>query len=224
MFLRLNLNQGIGWLLLFLVSLPAFAHQVDVAETVGGTLHIEPNDIPRAGESNLAWFALTQRGGEVIPLTNCDCNLSIYAQPYGAGDAPIGQPELTGVSAEGYEGIPGAEILFPVVGAYELVLTGQPISAADFTPFELRFEVTVAAGQTQAITHRQPTESAQSPSISDANASNGAADLNPAAESQRTAQQPGSNLWRKPVMLMAGILAIGVLWGLIQRLTEKSKR
>ena len=96
MFLRLNLNQGVGWLLLLTLAMPALAHQVDVAEEVGGTLHIEPNDIPRAGESSLAWFALTEKGGEVIPLTNCDCKLSLYAQPYGVGDAPIAQPPLDG--------------------------------------------------------------------------------------------------------------------------------
>jgi hypothetical protein len=33
------------------------------------------------------------------------------------------------------------------VGAYELVLQGEPATPEDFQPFELRFPVTVAAGQ-----------------------------------------------------------------------------
>ena len=221
MFLRLNLKPGIGWLLLLILATPALAHQVDVAETVGGTLHITPNDMPRAGEGSLAWFALTRRGGEVIPLTDCDCKLAVYAQPYDAGDTPIAQPELTAVSAEGYTDIPGTEILFPRVGAYELVLMGQPNAAADFTPFELRFEVTVAVGQTQVSPSSQPTESAQSSPLSDAT-SKGATDSNPETESSTT-RQPIPSLWRKPVVLAAGILAVGALWGIIQRLTEKSK-
>ena len=215
MFLRLNLNQGIGWLLLLALAMPAFAHQVDVAEDVGGTLHIEPNDIPRAGESSLAWFALTQKGGEVISLAHCDCKLSLYTQPYDPGDAPIEQPALTAVSAEGYEGIPGAQITFPVVGAYELVLTGEPTDDDDFTPFELRFDVTVAAGQPQVAASPSSTESIPTPPLSNDATSYGAAGSNSEIQSS-TDLQPAVPLWRKPVVLMSGILAVGVLWGVIK--------
>ena len=99
MFPRLNLKLGIGLLLLLTLASSAFAHQVQVADDVGGTLHIKPNDIPRAGEGSLAWFALTQKGGDIIPLTECDCNLAVYAQPYESGEPPIAQPELIAVSA-----------------------------------------------------------------------------------------------------------------------------
>ena len=215
MFLRLNPNSGIAWLLLLAFTMPVLAHQVDVSEEVGGTLHIEPNDFPRAGESSLAWFALTQKGGAVIPLTNCDCKLSIYVQPYGIGDGPIEQPPLTAVSAEGYEGIPGAEITFPGVGAYELVLTGQPTTSADFTPFELRYEVTVAAGQTQAAAPPKPTGSAPSPPLSEA-ISTESIDTNPETQSPLSDPNLASPLWRKSALLMTGILAVGLLWGVIK--------
>ncbi|NEQ96355.1 MAG: hypothetical protein F6K30_06465, partial [Cyanothece sp. SIO2G6] len=104
------------------------AHQVEIAGDVGGTLHIEPNDTPRAGEEALTWFALTKRGGQTIPLSSCDCSLAVYAQPYREGDEAIATPSLRAVSAEGYNGIPAADILFPTPGAYELVLTGQPLT------------------------------------------------------------------------------------------------
>jgi hypothetical protein len=78
------------------------AHKVQVAEDVGATLHLEPNDTPRAGETTLTWFALTQRGGQVIPLEDCDCQLAIYAMPQGQ-NAPVleaslsrGLPEYSG--------------------------------------------------------------------------------------------------------------------------------
>ena len=60
--------------------LPVVAHQVEVSKDVGATIHIEPNDTPRAGKSNLAWFALTRKGGKIIPLAQCKCELEVYSQ------------------------------------------------------------------------------------------------------------------------------------------------
>ncbi|MCC5641698.1 hypothetical protein LC607_01720 [Nostoc sp. CHAB 5824] len=150
-------NQGTIKYLLFLSCLvisitniyPAFAHKVEVAGDVGGTLHIEPNDNPRAGEPSQAWFALTRRGGKAIPLSECNCQLAVYAEPYAAGEPPLLEPQLEPVAAERYQGIPGADITFPKPGIYELQLNGKPVSGARFKPFEFKFEVTVAGGSTQ---------------------------------------------------------------------------
>lgn len=128
-------------------SAPTIAHQVQIADDVGGTVHIEPNDNPRAGTPSLAWFALTRQGGELIPLQDCTCQLSVYAQPRQPGDLPVQQPLLQPVAAEGYQNVPGANITFPQIGAYELVLQGEPTTSEDFLPFELTFAVTVATGQ-----------------------------------------------------------------------------
>lgn len=120
------------------------AHEVELSNEVGGTLHIEPNDSPKAGTDSLTWIALTRRGGQAIPLADCNCKLSVYAQPYRAGDAPIQQPNLSATAAEGRTGVPSANVRFPRAGAYELVLQGSPVKAGAFAPFELRFAVTVA--------------------------------------------------------------------------------
>ncbi|MEH2265751.1 hypothetical protein [Nostoc sp.] len=128
---------------------PASAHKVEVAGDVGGTIHIEPNDNPRAGEPSQTWFALTRKGGKVIPLSQCNCRLAIYAEPYAAGEPPLLEPQLEAVAAERYQGIPGAEITFPKPGIYELQLNGKPVSGARFKPFQFKFEVTVAGGSTQ---------------------------------------------------------------------------
>ncbi|MBW4452503.1 MAG: hypothetical protein KME55_07290 [Nostoc indistinguendum CM1-VF10] len=150
-------NQGTIKYLLFLSFLvipianldPALAHKVEISGDVGGTLHIEPNDNPRAGEPSQAWFALTRRGGRVIPLSQCNCQLAVYAQPYAAGEPPLLEPQLEPVAAERYQGIPGADITFPKPGIYQLQLNGKPISGARFKPFQFKFEVTVAGGSTQ---------------------------------------------------------------------------
>ncbi|MEO0409732.1 MAG: hypothetical protein AAF289_20515 [Cyanobacteria bacterium P01_A01_bin.135] len=119
----------------------AAAHQVIVEGDIGATLHIEPNDTPRAGRQVTAWFALVRRGGETVPLSACRCALSVY-QPY--GDEAMAKPALAAIAAEGYQGIPSGQITFPHPGQYELVLTGYPANAESFEPFVLRFEVLVA--------------------------------------------------------------------------------
>lgn len=128
-------------LLAGLSTVDAAAHEVQIAEDVGATLHIEPNDIARAGTPTDLWFALTQAGGTMIPLADCDCRLTLYDNAAKA----IATPDLSPVSAEGFQEIPGATVTFPDVGSYELVLSGSPAAATQFSPFELRFEVTVAS-------------------------------------------------------------------------------
>ncbi|MCM0591458.1 MAG: hypothetical protein KA716_15015 [Gloeotrichia echinulata DEX184] len=123
-----------------------FAHKVKIAADVGATLHIEPNDNPRAGEPAKTWFALTRKGGKVIPLKECNCKLAVYAEPHTPGEPALLEPSLKPVTAERYQGTPGTEITFPKPGAYQLQLTGKPATGASFKPFELKFEVTVAAG------------------------------------------------------------------------------
>lgn len=161
MFLPPNRRKtGIIYCLLFLSCLvisittphPIFAHQVQIAADVGATLHIEPNDNPRAGQPTQTWFALTRKGGQAIPLTQCDCQLLVYAQPHPPGEPALIEPNLEPVSAERYQGIPGAEITFPKPGLYQLHLSGKPATGVSFKPFEFKFEVVVAAGTTSNIT------------------------------------------------------------------------
>jgi hypothetical protein len=128
----------------------ASAHNVKTAADVGGTLHIQPNDNPRAGERSLLWVALTRKGGKVIPLKECNCQLAVYAEPHSPNEPALLEPPLQAISAERYKGIPGSEITFPKPGAYLLQLSGKPASGASFQPFKLKFEVTVAAGSASA--------------------------------------------------------------------------
>ncbi len=150
---RQSPSKTLGWLLFFALSItPAAAHKVQTAADVGATLHLEPNDHPRAGEPAQTWFALTRKGGQIIPLEQCNCQLAVYSQPRSA-NSPLLQPPLSAISAEQYQGIPGAAIAFPKAGAYELELSGTPKAGEDFQPFKLTFGVTV--------TGAAPTESPQ---------------------------------------------------------------
>ena len=124
------------------VSVPAIAHNVEISNEVAATFHIEPNHNPQANQPTTAWFALTRRGGASIPLSECDCNLNVYAVPRTAEAEPVLQPELVAIDVEQYREIPGAEVVFPQPGAYELEISGTAKDNS-FAPFELTYKVNV---------------------------------------------------------------------------------
>lgn len=140
-----NLSLMAGLLISSLAVLPAQAHKTAVSGDVAGTWHLEPNHSPKAGEPARVWVALTQQGGQVIPLEQCDCTLAVYAANQ-SGAAPVVQPTLQAMSPERFQNIPGAEITFPELGEYRLVLTGRPQANATFAPFELSYTTVVAGG------------------------------------------------------------------------------
>lgn len=140
-----SLGRSLGWVLgLTLLATPALAHQVRVSAEVGGTLHLEPNDTPRAGTASQVWIALIRRGGQPVPLSACNCQLAVYSQPRRQNAAPLQQPGLRAIAIEGRQDIPATTLTFPRPGSYELVLRGRPVTSGAFAPFELRFPVTVA--------------------------------------------------------------------------------
>jgi hypothetical protein len=124
-------------------SISVLAHEVEVSGDVAATFHLEPNHNPRAGQPARVWFALTRRGGQIIPLEQCNCKLAVYLKERKEGDKPLMQPPLKAVFAERYKGIPGAEIVFPKAGIYQLELSGTAKTKANFKPFELSYTVTV---------------------------------------------------------------------------------
>ncbi|MBE9096025.1 hypothetical protein [Tychonema sp. LEGE 07203] len=124
-------------------STSVFAHEVEVSGDVAATFHLEPNHNPRAGETARVWFALTRRGGQIIPLEQCNCKLAVYPKQHKQGDKPLMQPPLKAISAEKYKGIPGADIVFPKAGIYKLELSGTAKNKVSFKPFKLSYTVTV---------------------------------------------------------------------------------
>ena len=124
-------------------SISVLAHEVEISGDVAATFHLEPNHNPRAGQPARVWFALTRRGGQIIPLEQCNCKLGVYLKERKQGDKPLMQPPLKAISAERYKGIPGADIVFPKTGIYELELSGTAQNKANFKPFKLTYTVTV---------------------------------------------------------------------------------
>lgn len=162
----------IFYLLLLLLAVPsALAHNVEVAGEIAGTWHVEPDHNPRAGEPAKVWVALTRKGGEVLPFDQTRCQMAVYGQPYTEGTPPVLQPQLQAITAEQYQGIPGAEVVFPKPGLYKMELSCAPKTEGSFAAFEMSSEVTVVAGTGQspsptvavspAITNSDPSENSE---------------------------------------------------------------
>jgi hypothetical protein len=192
------------------MALPASGHKTEVSGDIAGTWHLEPNHSPRAGEPARVWIALTQQGGKAIPLEQCDCQLTVYDANQ-AGSPPVMALPLQAMSPENFQSIPGAEVTFPTVGEYRLVLTGSPRANAVFTPFELSYTTVVAAGSPTATPTPAPVpvpEPPPSPTAPAAPPEAGAIAPNP--------PQPGG---AKPWVLggLAGGAALALAFGLLQR-------
>ncbi len=125
---------------------PAFAHTVKVSGEVAATFHLEPNHNPRAGKPSLTWFALTRKGGTLIPFSQCNCQVAVYALPRAKTALPLLRPTLQAVNVERYQAVPGTQIIFPKAGQYEIVISGLPKSPATFKPFALSYTVVVSGG------------------------------------------------------------------------------
>ncbi len=121
----------------------ALAHEMVHDGSVGGMLHIEPDDNPLVGTANPTWFELTLRGGAPLTTGTCACTLSVYAGTYKPGAKALSTPPL-----KLDRGREVAAVTFPKVGAYTLVLTGKPKSGTAFAPFTLQWVVRAdTAGQ-----------------------------------------------------------------------------
>lgn len=120
------------------------AHMTQVKGDIAGTWHVEPNHNPQAGKPATVWVALTRRGGAVLPLSKANCRLAVYQKPRRSQAQPILRPTLKPINAERYQGIPGATVTFPTVGAYQLTLDCAPKRQGDFAPFQMTHDLTVA--------------------------------------------------------------------------------
>jgi hypothetical protein len=137
---------SVGLLLLGMNVPQVLAHNVKVDDQVAATFHLEAAKI---------WFALAKKGGEAIPLADCDCQLTVRQR-----ETVVAMPSLSALDVEQYRGIPAATYTFPAVGLYSLRLSGKPKTASGFNPFNLDYEVTVQAGK---VSEMSPTGQVENP-------------------------------------------------------------
>lgn len=197
--------------LLLWAEAPTLAHKVEVSGNVAGLWHIEPNHSPKSGEPAQVWIALTQEGGAIVPLEQCDCKLAIYSAPRTEGETPVLEPPLEAISAEQYQGIPGAEVVFPEAGEYELLLSGASQAGAGFQPFELSYTAIVGRGSAPTTSpSAQTTPSTEATQTADNQSGEDAV----SGDSQTIPANQNSS--RLPIIILVVALLLGGL-GLIVR-------
>lgn len=159
---------GFGSAILFALPMTSvLAHTTEVVGDVAGTWHVEPNHTPKAGKPATVWIALTRKGGKILPLQETNCQLRVYDLPRRQGDVPVLRPPLQAIVIKQDQGIPGAAVVFPRTGLYQLELGCTPKVEESFSPFQMTYQVTVTAGSASAAlpdASPQP-ETVTSPSI-----------------------------------------------------------
>jgi hypothetical protein len=139
----LRASKILGTLFALSTLTPVLAHNLEISGDVGATFHIEPNHQPKVGFPSQTWFALTRRGGKIIPLSQCNCQLAVYRLPRKSNTPALMKPALRSLNIEKYKGIPSAQITFPKSGLYQLELIGTAKPGASFQPFKFTYTVTV---------------------------------------------------------------------------------
>ncbi|MEI2578063.1 hypothetical protein [Scytonema sp. PRP1] len=192
-----GINQTLGWTL-FLASFvtPAVAHNIQVSGDVAATWHIEPNHNPKAGEPARAWIALTRKGGKILPLEEANCQMAVYSQPRKGGDSPVQKPAVKPIAVEKYQGIPGADIVFPNTGIYQLELSCTPKTEGNFQPFQLKYDVTVAASANVASLPSKQL-----------------------AQSKKTSATKQG--WNIPALAVSVVLGLGILGILVRHMVKR---
>ncbi len=214
--LRSSVRRRFSWVIVSaaIVAVPgvtpaSFAHNVETDGDVGATFHLEPDHNPKSGEPATVWFALTRDGGETIPLSDCDCTLSIVNTQ--DETKAIEAPELTAIDVETYTDIPSAEVVFPEAGLYAVKLSGTPSATAaePFEAFELSYDVTARPGDAQddADTTTEATSNEPASSDTSATAADEADDTDQAGKMQHN-PVVDSWVWFILSLLMLGAGAV----------------
>lgn len=110
------------------MPLPAFAHVLETANSIGAVLHVEPHDDPIAGQPSKIRFAVTDKSGR-FQAKQCNCTLTISRD----GSSQSYSPTLLDQSSVTFSAT------FPEKAVYTLTLTGNPQEDGSFTPFTLNF-------------------------------------------------------------------------------------
>ncbi|HEX2863125.1 MAG TPA: hypothetical protein VHN99_01045 [Deinococcales bacterium] len=125
--------------LLLLAAPLALAHEFASSGSVGGLLHLEPDDRVTAGAPAIAWVELTQRGGKAIAPADCSCAFTAKAAAGGRVIQGQVNPKPSGEA----KGRPGAVFTFPAAGKWTVILTGKPKGQAKFPAFTLKWAETI---------------------------------------------------------------------------------
>lgn len=137
MFMKTKFLLTITVFLIAVSIKPVSGHVLEADQTVGAVMHISPDDSPSAGEKSDLFFEFKDKEGKFKPA-ECTCIVSILKDE----KEIYSQPLFSGNPEPGLEN-PGFSYIFPEEGAYEVKVSGKPLTEDAFNSFEIEYGVTV---------------------------------------------------------------------------------
>ncbi len=114
------------------------AHVLKSEGTVGAVMHISPQDDPAAREVTTLYLSFKDTADK-MRLRDCDCILELKKSGEHIASVALQDDEVAQTVQRST-----AQIVFPEVGVYELVVSGSPKVSDLFEPFTLVYPLRVA--------------------------------------------------------------------------------
>lgn len=129
-----------------------YSHEARYSGNISASLHIDPNDQPRAQEESILNFTVADTTRR-FDFSHCNCRVEIRSASTSDSIILSG----TGVTAQ-------APYTFPTSGSYEIVFIGNPVNDADFETFNYSYnsyyvESSFAESENNASEKASPTGS-----------------------------------------------------------------
>ena len=131
--LLISIGTGI-----FLLQMPATAHELKTSGSISALLHINPDDDPVANQPSELLFLITDKDKKFNP-ENCDCQSTVIENDQTLFSSSLfkGRSSYQGIFA------PAIPYTFPHIGIYTIQLSGKPKNSADFQPFAISYTLRV---------------------------------------------------------------------------------
>jgi hypothetical protein len=120
--------------LLFLGTHVAHAHFLEIDNSIGGVLHVDPDDNPYVGKEAVLTFALKDTKN-IFKAADCSCVLTISAN----GKVLFTQQASRGNNTSEVVG----RYTFPEKAVYTITLKGEPLQDKAFQPFSISYDLRV---------------------------------------------------------------------------------
>lgn len=125
------------WLLcslsMLLFAVPVQAHFLAVDGSIGATLHIDPDDAPKAHSPATFFFDIADRTNK-FQLANCNCHVIISESGHVLSSNNLA---VTGFSQS------SLSFTFPGLDVYKIELIGKPEATGQFQPFTISWNIRV---------------------------------------------------------------------------------
>ena len=144
-------------LFILLIATPTIvsAHTLESNSDMGAVMHLDPSDDPVAGETSHIFFDIHDKHNK-FSLNDCSCLVVVERD-----GVTIDSQKLNFERGSDTQG--SAILIFPQIGAYHVELQGKPLASANFTPFEIGYDIQVSKTPQPTQVAKQVTQESTQP-------------------------------------------------------------